>query len=173
VDAPTLASARQSRPYCPPPRVQSIQETTTVSESTTVPQDAPARAKPESFRARNMTASLTVKDLEKSVAWWRDVVGCTVDQRYEREGKLRAVSFKMGRVRILLNQDDGAKGWDRTKGAGMSLMFTTAQSVDELAKRIKDAGGTLDSEPADAPWGPRIFRVTDPDGFKFVFSTER
>ena len=144
-----------------------------MSESTSIPAGAPARSKPETFRARNMTASLTVKDLEKSVAWWRDVVGCTVDQRYERDGKLRAVSFKMGRVRILLNQDDGAKGWDREKGAGLSLMFTTAQSVDEIAQRIKDAGWTLDSEPMDAPWGPRVFRVTDPDGFKFAFSSER
>jgi hypothetical protein len=30
-------------------------------------------------------------------------------------------------VRILLNQDDGAKGFDRVKGEGFSLMFTTAQ----------------------------------------------
>lgn len=131
------------------------------------------RAQPESLRARSLSASLTVKDLQKSLTWYRDVVGFTVDQQYEREGKLRAVALKAGAVRILINQDDGAKGWDRVKGEGFSLQFTTAQSVDEIAKRIRDRGGVLASEPADMPWGVRMFRVVDPDGFKLAISSER
>ena len=114
------------------------------------------RVQPESFRARELTASLTVKDLEKSVAWYRDAVGFIVDREYERGGKVRSVALKAGAVRILLNQDDGAKGMDRPKGEGFSLQFITAQSVDEIAKRIKDLGGTLDSEPTDMPkWSRR------------------
>ena len=62
-----------------------------------------------------MTASLTVKDLQKSLAWYRDVFGFTVDREMERDGKLRAVALKAGAIRILLNQDDGAKGFDRVK----------------------------------------------------------
>ncbi|HEY8174758.1 MAG TPA: VOC family protein [Gemmatimonadaceae bacterium] len=131
------------------------------------------RAKPESFRARSLSVSLTVKDLQKSLAWYSDIVGFTVDQRHEREGKLRAVSLKAGDVRILINQDDGKKGWERVKGEGFSLQFTTAQNVDDIAKRIKELGGALESEPADTPWGARVFRLQDPDGFKLVISSER
>jgi uncharacterized glyoxalase superfamily protein PhnB len=131
------------------------------------------RAEPESLRARALSASLTVKDLEKSLAWYRDVVGFTVDQKHERDGKLRAVSLKAGAVRILINQDDGAKGLDRVKGEGFSLQITTAQNIDDIANRIKQAGGTLVSEPADMPWGVRVFRLRDPDGFTFVVSSER
>jgi uncharacterized glyoxalase superfamily protein PhnB len=131
------------------------------------------RAQPESFRARSLSASLTVKDLAKSLAWYEGIVGFTVDRKHEREGKLVAISLKAGDVRILLNQDNGAKGWDRTKGEGFSLQFTTTQSVDDIAKRIRDLGGTLDTEPMDVPWGARMFRVTDPDGFKLVFSMEK
>jgi uncharacterized glyoxalase superfamily protein PhnB len=130
------------------------------------------RAQPESLRARSLTASLTVRDLPKSVAWYRDVVGFTVDQEYEREGTLRAASLKAGVVRILLSQDDGAKGMDRKRGEGFSLQFTTTQVIDEIANRIKTAGGTLESEPADM-WGARVFRLIDPDGFKLVISSER
>jgi lactoylglutathione lyase len=130
------------------------------------------RAQPESFRGRNLTASLTVNDLQKSLAWYRDVVGFTVDQRHEREGQLRAVSLKAGSVRILIGQDDGAKGWDRKKGDGFSLMITTAQDVDELAQHIKERGGTLLSEPTDMPWGARVFRVEDPDGFRLAIASE-
>jgi uncharacterized glyoxalase superfamily protein PhnB len=144
-----------------------------MSTPSSVPAGATERAKPESFRARTLSASLTVKDLQKSLAWYHDVLGFTVDQRHEREGKLRAVSLKAGDVRILINQDDGKKGWDRVKGEGFSLQFTTAQNVDEIAKRIKELGGVLESEPADMSWGARVFRVQDPDGFKLVISSER
>jgi uncharacterized glyoxalase superfamily protein PhnB len=131
------------------------------------------RVQPESFRAREMTASLTVKDLPKSVAWYRDLLGFTVDREIERDGKLRGVALKAGAIRILLNQDDGARGFDRVKGEGFSLQFITSQSVDDIANRIKSHGGSLETEPADMPWGVRAFRVRDPDGFKFAISSER
>jgi uncharacterized glyoxalase superfamily protein PhnB len=129
------------------------------------------RAQPESFRGRALSASLTVNDLQQSLAWYRDVIGFTVDNQYEREGKVMGVALKAGDVRILIGQDDGAKGWDRVKGEGFSLMITTVQDVDELAARIKERGGTLESEPADMPWGARVFRVKDPDGFKLAISS--
>jgi len=125
----------------------------------------------QSLCARSLQASLTVKDLEKSLAWYRDVVGFEVDRKHEREGRLRAVSLRAGDVRILINQDDGAKGWDRAKGEGFSLQITTEQNVDAIAKSITQRGGTLESEPADTPWGARIFRLRDPDGFKLTISS--
>jgi uncharacterized glyoxalase superfamily protein PhnB len=129
------------------------------------------RRDPESLRGRNLQASLTVKDVSASVAWYCDVVGFTVDQKHERGGKLVAVSLKAGDVRILLGQDDGAKGWDRAKGEGFSLQISTAQNVDEIAKRIKAAGTTLTTEPTDMPWGARMFRLKDPDGFTLVIAS--
>jgi predicted enzyme related to lactoylglutathione lyase len=134
--------------------------------------DSPERAQPEAFRAREVSASLTVSDLEKSLAWYTDVLGFTVDRRHEREGNLFAVSLKAGAVRLLITQDNGNKGVDRAKGEGFSLMFTTAQNIDDLAARIKARGGTLATEPFDA-FGGRAFRIVDPDGFRFAISSER
>jgi len=129
------------------------------------------RSTPETFRARALQVSLTVADVERSLAWYCDVVGFTVDRRHERNGRLVGVSIMAGDVRILLNQDDGAKGKDRVKGDGFSMMIVTAQSVDEIAQRIRDRGGVLATEPADMPWGARVFRVQDPDGFRIAIST--
>lgn len=129
-----------------------------------------SRKQPESFRARALQVSLTVKDLEKSVDWYERVVGFTVQRRIEYEGEVRAVALVAGDVRVLLNRDNGARGWDRTKGEGFSLMFVTAQDVDEVANRIKSEGGTLETEPEDMPWGMRAFRVTDPDGYRMAIS---
>ncbi len=139
--------------------------------NSTVPDDAAKRAKSELFHGRTLSVSLTVKDLQKSLAWYRDVVGFTVDRKFEREGKLRGVVLNAGDVQLSINQDDGARGWDRVKGEGFSLRITTDQSVDEIANRIKELGGTLDSEPADMPWGARIFQLRDPDGFKLTISS--
>ena len=117
-----------------------------------------------------MSVSLTVKDLQKSLDWYHHVVGFSIERKIEREGKLRGVTLKSGDVRISINQDDGAKGWDRIKGQGFSLSIKTNQNVDELAKRIKEHGGILDSEPSDMPWGVRLFRLRDPDGYKLSIS---
>jgi uncharacterized glyoxalase superfamily protein PhnB len=126
-----------------------------------------------SLRASALSVSLTVKDIQKSLAWYRDVAGFTVDRQVERDGKLRSVALRAGEARISINQDDGAKGWDRVKGEGFSLQLTTTQSIDAIAKGIKERGGTLDSEPADMPWGVRMFRMRDPDGYKFGISSPR
>jgi uncharacterized glyoxalase superfamily protein PhnB len=133
--------------------------------------DSAKRSQPETFRGRALQASITANDLQESLAWYRDVVGFVVQQEHERDGKVVAVSLVAGGVRLVLGQDDGAKGWDRKKGEGLSLLITTAQDVDELAARIKERGGTLDTEPTDAPWGPRIFRVIDPNGIKLTISS--
>ena len=125
----------------------------------------------ESLSATALGASLTVKDIRKSLAWYRDVVGFSVDREIERDGQLRAVALRAGSARVLINQDDGGKGLDRAKGEGFSLMFTTTQSIDAVANGIKQRGGTLATEPADMPWGARVFRLVDPDGYKLVIST--
>lgn len=122
--------------------------------------------------AQSLQASLTVGDVRRSVDWYRDVLGFSIDQEHERDGKLIAVSLRAGTVRILLTQEDGARGADRIKGLGFSLQFTTAQDIDALAAHAKNAGASLDTEPMDA-WGGRVFRLRDPDGFRLVFSSPR
>lgn len=126
----------------------------------------------ESFHASSLAASLTVANLQTSLAWYRDVLGFTVARTFEREGKLLAASLRAGTVPLLLTQDDGARGTDRVKGEGISLQFTTAQNIDEMAKRVRERGVTLDTEPSDVQ-GARVFRLRDPDGFRLVISSER
>jgi uncharacterized glyoxalase superfamily protein PhnB len=86
---------------------------------------------------------------------------------------LFAVSLKAGDVRVLITQDNGAKGAERAKGEGFSLMIDTTQDVDALAARIKERGGSLESEPTASPWGGRVFRLRDPDGFRFTIASAR
>ncbi len=125
----------------------------------------------DQFLADSLEASLTVKNLDTSLAWYRDVIGFSVDRKHERAGKLVAVSLSAGAVRLLISQDDGAKGQDRITGQGLSLQITTRENADAVATRIKERGGILDSEPVDTPWGRRVFRLRDPDGFRLTISS--
>ena len=126
----------------------------------------------DTLDASRLDASLTVSDLPRSLTWYRDVVGFVVDKQYERDGRPFAVSLRAGSARILIVQDDGAKGMDRAKGEGFSLRLTTTADVDDIARRIKARGGALATEPADA-WGARMFRLRDPDGFLFTISSQQ
>ena len=144
-----------------------------MSTNSPIPAGAAKSSETGSFHATMFAISITVKDLGKSLAWYQEVLGFTIERKIEREGKLRGVALKAGDVRLSINQDDGAKGWNRVKGEGFSLRITTNQNIDELAKRIKEHGGTLESEPTDTPWGSRLFSLKDPDGFKLVISSPR
>jgi uncharacterized glyoxalase superfamily protein PhnB len=130
------------------------------------------RSDPEAFRARTLSVALTVKDLDASADWYCHAIGFVVDKTYERNGVVASIALKAGSVRILLNQDDGAKGLDRVKGTGISVFLTTAQDVDALAERIKAEGWALLMEPRETPNGARGFRVADPDGFVIGISSD-
>lgn len=135
------------------------------------PARRPGRAKrhqPESLRLRQCSASFTVNDLPKSIAWYRDILGFVAGERWEENGVLVGIQMKAGQVDLMLSQDDFAKGRDRVKGIGFHLWGDTAQDVDRLAADIKARGGTLTREPEDLPWGDRAFAVTDPDGYQIT-----
>ncbi|HYW31008.1 MAG TPA: VOC family protein [Gemmatimonas sp.] len=117
--------------------------------------------------------SITCTDIDASIRFYRDAIGFAVVQQFEREGKVATAVITSGNCQIVLNQDDGKLGWDRVKGQGFYLQFNvgTAADVDAAAERIKAAGFTLLDEPADRPWGVRMFQVLDPSGFKLGVST--
>lgn len=125
------------------------------------------------LNATTLGCSLTCKNLEASIRWYREVLGFSVDQTFEVDGKLGGAIISAGDIRIVLNQDDGKLGWDRIKGQGfyLQLNVATGADVDAAAARIKAAGGTLLDEPADRPWGARMFQFRDLDGFKLGVST--
>jgi uncharacterized glyoxalase superfamily protein PhnB len=148
---------------------------------------APARAatpapRKESSAAKASTGltltavspSFTVDNIEKSLAWYRDVMGFAVGKRWEEKGTLLGCEVNAGSTIFMIGQDDWGKGKHRIKGAGFRLYCDTTQDVDRLADGIKARGGTLVDEPRDdEEWGVRMFTVQDPDGFKITIAKER
>jgi uncharacterized glyoxalase superfamily protein PhnB len=148
-------------------------KTTAVKATKKTGKKRPARtAAPRgTLSIRSTAPSFTVNDLQRSLAWYRDVLGFAVKERWEHEGTLQGVELSASPVSFMLSQDDWKKGRDRVKGEGIRLYCTTDQNVDALADRIKKNGGTLMHEPRDE-WGMRSVSVEDPDGFKITIATK-
>jgi len=123
---------------------------------------------PTGLALRSVAPSFTVADVERSIAFYRDVLGMVVSDRWESDGRLMGVEVKAGTAVFMLAQDDWKKGRDRVKGEGFRLYCETSEDIDGLAGRIKSRGGRLAQEPRDEPWGSRTLAVEDPDGFKIT-----
>ncbi|HXH40099.1 MAG TPA: VOC family protein [Thermoanaerobaculia bacterium] len=128
--------------------------------------------KDDTLRLTSLGPSLTVNDVHKSLAWYRDILGFTPGERWEHEGKLLGVEMNAGGVFLMIGQDDWKKGRDRLKGVGVRFYCNTDQDIDRLAAKIKANGGTLAQEPADQPWGTRELSIDDPDGYKITIAKE-
>jgi uncharacterized glyoxalase superfamily protein PhnB len=129
-----------------------------------------ARPAKGGLRLQTVKPSLTVNDIDESLSWYRDVLGFTVKERWEDEGKLMGVEMVSGDVSFFFSQDDWKKGRDRAKGEGFRLYSETTQDIDALAAQIKAKGGRLLEEPHDESWGGRAMTLADPDGFKITVS---
>ena len=125
------------------------------------------------LNATTLGCSITCKDVVASIRFYTEVLGFSTGMTFERGGKTAGAIIQAGDIRIVLNQDDGALGWDRIKGQGFYLQINVASpaDVDAAAERIKAAGGHLLNEPEDRPWGARMFQFRDLDGFKLGVST--
>lgn len=128
-------------------------------------------AKPRGFAPVSVAPGFTVNDAEASVAWYRDVLGFSVKQRWEHEGQFRGAEMSAGAITLNISQDDWKLGRDRAKGQGVRLYVATGPEIDRFAAQVKAKGGALDHDPQDG-WGVRAFSITDPDGYKLTFMTD-
>ena len=105
----------------------------------------------------------TVSDLDRSVKFYRDVLGLTVAHKSRH-----FVWLKAGEFGIALSD----KAWSfekkgEPKGVGMIPHFAVRE-MDALAARLKEHHIPWLREPKDEGWGIEAF-VTDPDGYEWAF----
>ena len=121
---------------------------------------------------------VTVTDLNRAVAFYRDVLGLDVLAEFEVGGEAfetgvdvegASASFAhldAGDARVELVEYD-PEGEDRTGGAvnqpGAKHLGLTVDDVDAVYESLPDDVETL-SEPQTTESGTRIFFVRDPDG---------
>jgi predicted enzyme related to lactoylglutathione lyase len=123
------------------------------------------------LQAKTITPNLTVDDLQASIGFFESL-GFAVEERWEEKGTLQGVMLRAGAAHIGLSQDDWKKGRDRKKGVGTRIFIETAQDIDTLAARAKQAGVKLTAEPHATDMGSRAFEVTEPSGFLLTIMSQ-
>ena len=114
---------------------------------------------------------LFVGDLERSTAFYRDVIGLPFKLQgdgyveFATEGT-RFGLYDRNRLGELTGQDAEAPG-----RAGGEVVFLVGD-VDAEAERLREAGVTILNGPVDRAWGHRTLHVEDPDGFVVELAEE-
>ena len=113
--------------------------------------------------------AITVRDMERSVAFYRDLLGFDVlGQLLVNEGRQKLVYLRSGGAHVELFEfrDHDAEtvvGVPDTVGGFKHLALQT-DDVDGLAVRLKAAGIEFTVDPLDAEGGVRLAFFLDPDG---------
>ena len=117
----------------------------------------------------SMTAvGLFVRDMEKMVPFYRDVMGMQTDWA----GEAHADLFSGGARLMLFGRDNFESMTGRNyaypngMNGTMELSFDveTYAQVDEEYERVVQAGAAPIFPPTDEPWGQRTSYVADPEG---------
>ena len=113
---------------------------------------------------------LYVVDLQRSIEWYRDVVGLP----FRMEGDGYAEFATEGCKFALYHRDKLPELLGRAAiagGPGGEAAFVV-DDVDAEMERVRAAGAEILSGPVDRPWGHRTVHVLDPDGFVVELAQE-
>lgn len=105
-------------------------------------------------------------DLERSLRFWVDGIGLTVDREMRRDGRLIGCMVHGERLSFWLNERDGDTVAPENY-EGLRL-YWTPRDIDALRARLAGLGFAV-SEIVDRDYGQTEFFVTDDDGFPHCF----
>ena len=109
-------------------------------------------------------AILFVRDLERSVAFYRDVIGLPFKLQGDGYVEFATEGARFGLYdRNRLGELTG-QGTDPPDHPGGEVVFLV-EDVDAEAERLREAGATILRGPVDRAWGHRTLHLEDPDGF--------
>lgn len=123
----------------------------------------PAAKKPKAKGAGPVAfnhALVYVRDLRRSLAFYRDALGLELIEAMEGYARLRSSD---GTGTVGLHGLSGSKQAMDPKMEGVRLYFET-EDVDAACARLETLGYTIDEPPKDMPWGWRHAYLRDPDG---------
>src|SRR3989442_8683754 len=84
-----------------------------------------ARRQPETLRLRKIAPSFTATDLQRSIAFYRDVLGFVIGEEWREGGGPPGCGIYTRSVAVLLGQNDFAQSRDRQKGPRTRVWWPT------------------------------------------------
>jgi lactoylglutathione lyase len=114
---------------------------------------------------------LFVGDLERSVAFYRDVIGLPFKLQGDGYVEFATRGAKFGLYDRTRLEELTGQGAEVPGAPGGEVVFLV-EDVDREAERLRAAGATILSGPVDRVWGHRTLHVQDPDGFVVELAEE-
>jgi lactoylglutathione lyase len=110
--------------------------------------------------------TIMVKDLEKSIAFYRDIVGLPVNRRFQAgpSGEIAFLGEGETQVELIARPGDTS-----VAGNAISLGFAV-DSLDEAMRFLAEHGIGLESGPIQPNDHIKFIYVLDPDGVRIQFS---
>lgn len=110
--------------------------------------------------------TITVSDLEASLAFYTDLVGLSLDRRMKPSPDMEIAFLGSGETKVELVRN--AAGPAVRIGDGVSIGFEV-ESLEAMGQRLKARGVAIHSGPFQPNPHVRFLYVLDPDGLKVQF----
>ncbi|MCX5792465.1 MAG: VOC family protein [Elusimicrobia bacterium] len=110
--------------------------------------------------------TLSVADMERSVAFYRDIVGLPVNRRFAAGPGMEICFLGEGETKVELICGAGHKVTDGAESVSFGFEI---KSADETIRFLKEKGFALDSGPFTPNPHIKFFYIKDPDGYKVQF----
>ena len=139
-----------------------------------------------------LAVMLTTKDMQKSLAFYRDVLGFRVESAWPSESNAMWANVVMGRQSIMLGADmapeaiehacssDPAKAavmkerhveFGRNKPGSGVYVYVAVDDVDAHQKSVAAKVAKKPAKPESQFYGIRDYEVEDPDGYRLMIYT--
>ncbi|SDM20026.1 VOC family protein [Sediminibacillus halophilus] len=106
------------------------------------------------------TIVVPVKDLERSMTFYKDVLHLSQD--FVENGMASySVGYGEAKVTVLLHLIDKPEPVEK----GIVIEFEV-DNLNKTVSAIREAGGQIVQEPIDREWGVKEAVIADPDGYK-------
>jgi catechol 2,3-dioxygenase-like lactoylglutathione lyase family enzyme len=112
-----------------------------------------------------LTPNLVVSDINRSAAFYSDVLGFQQIATVPEQAPFVFVWLKHGAVDVFLNRPQ-----DTPPAAGTNSMYIKLRGIDELAAKIERAGVKVAIPMHTEFYGMKEFAVHDPDGYLVIFA---
>jgi PhnB protein len=135
--------------------------------------EAPTDDAPEKGSVESISPVLDVRDVDASIAYYRDVLGFSeADALRAPDGKPVHGMARQGPVMFQFTPANGSHTSSKP-GAGVTFYVQVGGSdIDAYYARVKASGAQVVDEIQTQFWGDRTFTVADPDGYRVMFAKQ-
>ena len=134
-------------------------------------------AKPVPAGYHTVTPTLTVRDVEKAIGFYKRAFGAEELMRFlgQDEKSIMHAEIRIGNSIIMLGEEHpemGCRGPQSLGGTPVGL-YLYLEDADHVFTRAVSAGAKADMPVADMFWGDRCGQLTDPFGHKWNLATHK